>query len=540
MAIALLLTSCATNTKNESADRGKNVAAAKPFFTTIPKPKALIADSARRKPYLVTINEAEKAVPLHEKPLMTISFKTAPLETVVKMLSDERKNFNYYIKGSAKNRRVKGLTLRNVPWDEALQILAKLHNLQITNEQEVYIISTYDDYMEELEKKSKLAKLEKENAEIEHSYLASKLQAQQISDEGERTFKTIKLKYVQPKEVKKYLREIFQNKLTRTKNIRANLPDNSTLKYGQNISFGTFPKSSALTVHGTPKQIKQVEERLAEIDIPQQQVFIESRIVEILRSYSKSLGIQWGGRHTITSDPRGIFAGGTNTGVTTTGPGGDAINPGYTLGTQESAINFPAIDPTGGGTAPAAIAIQLSNAIGTSQLNARLSALEQEGKSKTISNPKITTINGIKAKIESGREIPYQTSAGGISGATTVEFKNAVLSLEVVPFVTPDENISLKILVKKDDADFANQVLNVPSILTRRIETNVMVENGGTAVLGGIFENVRADTEKGVPAISKIPVLGWLFKGKTKTDNEKELLIFISPKLIKNTAEWKN
>jgi type IV pilus assembly protein PilQ len=213
--------------------------------------------------------------------------------------------------------------------------------------------------------------------------------------------------------------------------------------------------------------------------------------------------------------------------TTTTG-----INTGYTLGTQTPAVAFPASDPSGGATVPAGVTLALSDVAGTLRLNMRLSALENDGRSKTLSNPKLTTINGVKAKIESGREIPYQQSAGG-TGGTTVSFKNAVISLEVTPFVTPDNMINMKIVAKKDDADFTNQVLGVPSILTRTINTNVLVLDGGTAVLGGVFENQKSINDKGVPWLSKIPVLGWLFKSNDKMDNEKELLIFITPRIVK-------
>ncbi|MEE8483414.1 MAG: type IV pilus secretin PilQ, partial [Nitrospinota bacterium] len=286
------------------------------------------------------------------------------------------------------------------------------------------------------------------------------------------------------------------------------------------IKFSTFPQLSLISAFGTISQLDEIAMQLAVIDKPQKQVFIEARIVEIARAHSRSLGIQWGGSMAASM--------------------GSNIGPGYIVsggslggsGLDGAAVEFPAADVSGSGNIPAAVSISLSNAFGTSMLNARLSALETQGKSKTLSNPKITTVNGSTAKIEKGWEIPYQTS-GGTGGDVSIEFKNAVISLEVTPSITPDNMINMQIVAKKNDPDFSKEVAGNIPLVKRTLKTTVFIADGGTAVLGGVFENVQVDNQVGLPFFSDIPVLGWLFKSKSKTDDEKELLIFITPTIVK-------
>ncbi|MBI5637937.1 MAG: type IV pilus secretin PilQ [Nitrospinae bacterium] len=476
--------------------------------------------------------------------LFSFHFKETSLESVVNMLSDRGRNFRYVIHPDVGSRKVLGLYLEDVTWREALATVARLHNLIITEEHNLVVVNTYENYMAAQEQDVKRVRLSQDRAEMERSILAASLKSKQLQADDRRTFRSFKLKYAEPNEAKAYLDRIFSGpgempSSDASAEKGAAAPAQSSFR----ILFSTFSKASILTAYGTPADIEDVARRIEDIDVPQQQIFIESRIVEVMRSHSRSLGVQWGGlaaRTTGSVFPATVgLAGSAQVGSTALVPNGLAATPGgalsngYAMGTSNGMVDLPATDPSNSGALPAAVSIALSDVAGTSSLNLRFSALERDGKGKTLSNPKIVTINGVRAKIASGREIPYQQSAGGSSGATTVAFRNAVISLEVTPFVTPDNRISLKIAAHKDDADFTNPVQNVPSILTRSVETSVVVTDGGTAVLGGVFENLQTGTERGVPFLSKIPVIGWLFKGSEDLDNEKELLIFITPRIVR-------
>jgi type IV pilus assembly protein PilQ len=499
-----------------------------PVFVPIEKKNRKTAKEIKpekEKPYVVSIQEVpllSSVKPPEEKEiLISLNFRRASLETVLSMLSDNGRNFRYMVHSSAKNTVVRGFIIENVTWKEALDVLLDIHNLKLIEEKNLLVIMSYDAYISDITKKTKVIQTEQAHATARSTLISSTLKSRQAKGEAQKAFRSFRLKYTDPVEVKEYLEQIFKSvKTTSGKEGEKKEQAVQTTP----ISFSIFPKSSILTAYGSPDQLKEVEARLKEIDTSQKQVFIEARIVEILRNYSRSLGIQWGGHHLILSDPKTAIVGGAGTGIVLDTGGTPTGNP---------AVDFGAKDKSGGDpvTVPG-IALQLSNALGTAQLNVRLSALERSGKSKTLSNPKVSTVNGVKATIQTGREIPYQQQTGSTSGSTTVAFKNAVLSLEVTPFVTPDNQVSMKIVAKKDDADFQNQVLGVPSILTRKIETNVTVDNGGTAVLGGVFENTKLTEEQAVPGLSKLPFLGRLFKGTAEIDNEKELLIFVTPRVV--------
>ena len=448
---------------------------------------------------------------IEEKPdteeLFSVNFKEIGLKSLMDMLSGDGENFRYLLYPEAAKVRVRGLSLKNVHWREVLNVVMKMHRLVMLQDEELIIINTHDNYVAE------------KNREAERD------RARMI---GKRSSRAFRLKYTQPDEVKDYLEKIFGVTSGLTPGQEKSRSFSVTKTGFPKITFSTFPKASIITAYGPEIQLEEIAQRVAEIDIPQKQVFIEARIVDILKQYSRSLGIQWGGRYT------GMTGSFFPAAVTVAGGAGTI---GGTYGTQSGAVNFPATDQTQSGIIPSAVALALSDSLGTAMLNMQLSALEQEGKSKTLSNPKVITVNGVLAKVESGREIPYQTTS--VNLGTQTQFKKAVISLEVTPLITPDDKINMKIAAKKEDADFTTLVANVPSILTRVVETTVIVPNGGTAVLGGVFENIKADTDNRTPFLSNIPIIGSLFKSNDKLDNEKEFLIFITPRIVKNVRQSK-
>jgi type IV pilus assembly protein PilQ len=243
---------------------------------------------------------------------------------------------------------------------------------------------------------------------------------------------------------------------------------------------------------------------------------IESRIVEASRQFLRELGVQLGARVVKTTDRN--F------------PSTIAIDGGVTSGDGTSAGNFlvdlPAAVATGQG---GAISFALAGA--GSLLNVQLSALENSGQGKVITNPKIATLDNTEALIESGRRIPYATIS---DEGTRTEFADASIKLRVTPNVAPDGFIDLKIHATKNEADFSRTSANgVPTILTREATTEMLVQDGDTVVIGGLYQRTLQSANRGVPWLSRVPVLGWLFKTNRNEDNHEELLIFITPRIIK-------
>lgn len=175
----------------------------------------------------------------------------------------------------------------------------------------------------------------------------------------------------------------------------------------------------------------------------------------------------------------------------------------------------------------------LVGTVGSYLLQLELSAMQQEGRGEILSNPRVITSDQNKAIIKQGIEIPYQQATS--SGATSVSFKEAVLKLEVTPHITPDDRLIMDLVVSKDNPDWTRAVLGVPPLEKREVNTRVLVDNGETIVLGGVFERARSKSEEKIPFFADIPVVGWAFKQEFKEDKKKELLIFITPKIIKDT-----
>jgi type IV pilus assembly protein PilQ len=279
----------------------------------------------------------------------------------------------------------------------------------------------------------------------------------------------------------------------------------------------------------TGSKLEQIRAVIAKLDVPSRQVIIESRIVEANDNFSKNLGVKLGyntattvvpgqtgqGRYRITGDYLGA---GQQTGQTPV-QGTSFVPDTQFLSLPAAAIN---------GSNPASIGISLFNAMATKFLNLELSALESDGIGKIVSSPRVVTADSVKALIEQGTELPYQVATS--SGATSIQFRKANLKLEVTPQITPEGNIILDVDVTKDSV---GQVTTAGfAIDTKHVNTKVLVENGGTVVLGGIFQLTDNDTITKVPLLGDIPVLGYLFRNTAKSVSKSELLIFITPTTV--------
>jgi len=383
------------------------------------------------------------------------------------------------------------LRLKDVPWDQAMDIILQTRGLDSRRNGNVIWIAPRD----ELATREKLA-LEA---------------AQQITDIEQTRTEAFQMNYQKAGDVAKLLSDRTQPILS---------------KRGSAV---VDARTNTLFVQDTPTRLEEIRKLLAKIDIPVRQVMIEARIVEASDTFSKNLGVRMG---LLESGPASRnFAGGIR------GPniGAELVNTGQAMGVVEGTplINGPGLNsnfPAAGLNAfnAGAISFILFNSSLTRFLNLELSALEADGKGKIISSPRVLTADQVEAVIEQGTEIPYQQATS--SGATSVSFRKANLMLKVKPQITPDGNVIMTLDVNKD-APGATTPAGV-QISTKHVKTEVLVENGGTVVIGGIFEQTeRTDITK-VPFFGDLPVLGRLFRNDSTTSQKTELLVFVTPRIV--------
>jgi type IV pilus assembly protein PilQ len=292
-------------------------------------------------------------------------------------------------------------------------------------------------------------------------------------------------------------------------------------------------------VQDTPTRLEEIRRLIRQIDIPVRQVMIESRIVEASDTFSRNLGVRLGFNDRLPNIGQGVFS--ANSGVRVT-PGGGLANTGFQttqietqpdFNTDSLSVNLPA--PNIAGAQAGQFSLILFNSALSRFLNLELSALQADGKGKIISSPRVITADKNEAIIEQGTEIPYAQSTS--SGATAVQFKKATLSLKVKPQITPDDNVIMTLKINKDSVGqvVATSTGSAPSIDTKQVSTEVLVENGGTVVIGGIYIQEERTLTNKVPVLGDLPYVGFLFKNNLKTDNRNELLIFITPRILKET-----
>jgi type IV pilus assembly protein PilQ len=268
-------------------------------------------------------------------------------------------------------------------------------------------------------------------------------------------------------------------------------------------------RTNTLFVQDTPTRLEEVRALIKQLDIPVRQVLIEARFVEAGDKFTQTLG----GRLNY-SGPGSTVAG-----------GGFAV-AGGSRGAVSTNVNLPAAGSTTGG-----LTLSLFNAAATKTLTLELNASEVDGATKNIASPRVVTGDKTEAIIEQGVEIPYLQAS--TSGNTNVVFKKAVLGLTVTPQITPDDHIGMNVKVSQDTV--GQIYYTIPSINTKKVETQVLVENGGTVVIGGVYTQDFSDDKVQIPLLGDIPILGWLFKTDTVTKAKKELLVFITPKILKDT-----
>ncbi len=285
------------------------------------------------------------------------------------------------------------------------------------------------------------------------------------------------------------------------------------------------PQSNLLFVNDIPSKLEEIRTFIRAIDIGARQVMIEARVVEASDTFNRDLGV----RMNFLS----ARAGGTQVGGSGIYSGGGSYSPSGQVTNNTVGINLPSFTNVGG-----TLAFSLFNSSLTRILNLELAALETDGIGKIVSSPRVITANNVKAKIQDGTEIPYVTTvAGGGVATQNVSFKTAALSLEATPQITPEGTVRMLLVVKKEEPDWTRAVLGNPPIKTATVETSVVVENGGTVVIGGVYITKKENVTEKVPLLGDIPFFGYLFKYQNDTGQRRELLFFITPRILSDKLQ---
>ncbi len=419
---------------------------------------------------------------------LSLNFQNIEVRSLLQVIADFT-NFNIVTSDSVSGAVT--LRLKDVPWDQALDIILQAKGLGMRKSGNVLWIAPKD----EIAAKEKLD-------------LESRAAIQTL--EPLRT-------------------QSFQLNYTKAVDIAAGLMGTgaagATKILSPRGSVISETRTNQLFVTDIPSRLEAVQTLIAQLDIPVPQVLIEARIVEASDTFGKSLGVRLGGRPFTLNGSRNSMFGPTY--IAPDIPAGQPAVLGDNVGTTAGDfVNLPSIGV--GGVSPATFAVSLFESNLTRLLNLEISALEADGKGKLVSSPRIVTADKTKALIEQGTEFPYLQASS--SGATSVAFRKATLKLEVTPQITPEGNIILDLDISKDsrgETTAAGIAIN-----TKHIRTQVLVDNGGTVVIGGIFELTETESESRVPVLGELPAVGALFRNRQRTANKQEMLVFITPKMI--------
>jgi type IV pilus assembly protein PilQ len=453
---------------------------------------------------------------------LSLNFQNIEVRALLQVIADFT-NFNVVTSDTVTGNVT--LRLKDVPWDQALDIIMQAKGLGLRKSGNVLWIAPKD----ELAAKEKLD-------------LESKAAIAQLEPVRSQSFQ---LNYVKAEEIAKGLTGQSIGSGSSSGGSGGGGSSSGGSGGGTRIlsprgSVISESRTNQLFVSDIPSKLEEIQAMIAKIDIPVRQVLIEARIVEANDRFGRALGIKLGGY-----DARGQAGGipGYNVGgnnYLTVGSNYNlvgwqtrqtATDPGYN---NTNFVNLPANTSSDSfaGAVAQTVAVSLFSATANRFLNLELSALESDGKGKVVSSPRVITADQVKALIEQGEELPYQVATA--SGATSIAFRKANLKLEVTPQITPEGSVILSVDVNKDSRGTLTP--QGYAINTKHVQTQVLVENGGTVVIGGIYTQDEGETVNKVPLLGDVPVLGHLFKNKTRTTSKTELLIFLTPKVVSERA----
>lgn len=439
-----------------------------------------------RKPYFEFSPEELGMKARYTGKRISLVFKDAEITDVLRVIA-EFANLNIIAGDEVKGKIT--IRLLNVPWDQALDIILQSRGLGMVKIGNVVRVAP-------------LAQLQEERTKIAEA----KRSLEKVQD---LVTKLIPINYASAKEISSKVEKL--------------LSDRGSLQFDE--------RTNTLIVKDVPSIVAEAEKLVASLDLQTPQVLISSRIVEVQDNFTRELGIQWGGWSEFSpryGNPTGLyFPNSINLfGNVPEMPGAGAqINTGTPM--NSFAVNLPAAVGVGSGGSIGFVFGSINN---SAVLDLRLSALESSGRGKIISSPKILTLDNTEAEIKQGISIPYETVS---QAGTQTTFIDATLSLKVTPHITPDRSVIMKIKVEKNAPNEAlRSAGGVPSIDKKEAHTEILVKDGETAVIGGIYKVDRSESRSGVPLLSKIPLIGWLFRKTAKTGAKSELLVFITPQIV--------
>jgi type IV pilus assembly protein PilQ len=408
---------------------------------------------------------------------LSLNFQDIEVRSVLQLIADFT-GLNVVVSDTVRGSLT--LRLKNVPWDQALDIILKTKGLAMRQSGNVMLVAP----SEEIAAREKL-----------------ELESQKQIEELEPLYS-----------------EFIQVNYAKASELASLLKSTDTTLMSDRGMVTTDERTNTLLVQDTAAKLVEIRQLVATLDVPVRQVLIESRIVIASNDFSRDLGVKfgWSKQTTFNNGENIIAAGGTLDSIRDN----NIIDPGFSP--DGLLVDLPVI----GATSSIGLAV---GKIGSYMLNLELTAMEAEGQGEVISSPRVLTSNQKTAFIQSGVEIPYQEATS--SGATSVSFKDAVLELRVTPQITPDDRIIMDLDVKKDSV--GEIYLGVPSIDTNEVSTQVLVDNGETLVLGGIYEQEKIEEIDRVPFFGSLPLVDWMFKNTSITNDKAELLIFVTPKIVK-------
>lgn len=412
--------------------------------------------------------------------VIDLDFHNVPVYELLRVFADIS-NFNIITSDSVAGVGNVSLRMRDVPWDQALDTVLEMKGLAKRKNGNVIWVAPSKE-MQEMEKRELEAR-------------------QQISQLEPLQTESFQINYQKAEDIQKMIGNKEQPVLS---------------KAGSAVIDAV---SNRLFVTDVPSRLDKVRDLIRLIDKAGEQVLLEARIVEARDNYGRDLGVRLGLINTRKSEVARdgtipiYMAGGLSTAGTQSATGSMA-NTTFSVPGAMGTLNF-----------------SLFNAALTRILNLELQAMESDGKGKTMSNPRVVTRNNVKALIEQGDEIPVVTP-GAANSPPTVTYKRAKLSFEVTPQITPDKRVKMKLIISRDRPDWSNTVLSNPTIITNKVETEVLVENGGTLVIGGVTVDQQNTSEDRIPFLGDLPYVGFLFKMKSVSRERNEMLVFITPKIV--------
>jgi type IV pilus assembly protein PilQ len=426
--------------------------------------------------------ELDRERPLPTKPI-SLKMSNVDVTTLLRALA-RAADVNIILNDKITGRS--NLNISQAPWDQVFLGILRTHNLSYAWQGDIIRIMTADDLEEELRKESRRRELQIAEAPLTRIVPIKFASAEKLQ-ENMKSFLTVD---------------------------RSNKPIGSIL---------VDQHTNSLLINALPKDMATILAVVEKLDKPTSQVLIEAYIVEANKDVARELGVQWGGAVKISN---------INDAGYITGSGNNALGQG--INTQVNPTTGNVVDlPVGpapfSGLAATSLGLIYQN-VGNVLLAAQLTALQDEGKLTILSSPSITTIDNQTALIESGRDVPFQTVS---DGEVNIEYKKAVLSLKVTPHVIDSTSLKLMVKVNKDEVDFSRQVLGNPTIVTKNAETNVIQSDGQTLVIGGLNKETNTDDRSGTPFLMDIPGLQWLFQTKGYQNQKEDLLIFITPTILK-------